>query len=153
MAYEKQGFEDGQILTAEKLIRMEDGIQEAFTGIKRVESGIDGNPVVNLRDLESGTYYIYGPFSPYENSNTYMHCNDLVHVTRKTAGSHIICLGALNAKIIFIEILVDDTAPKGFTYERKNISLLDLDGLIARVEALEAAANAGGATDEGTETT
>ncbi len=142
MSYSLQGFEDGQILTAEKLIQMENGIVDAYAGIKYVESHINGNPMVNFRDLPTGIYRIVGYFSPYANSNISMGCDDLIHVERKTAGTHIICLGALNAKIVFIEILVDDTNPKGFTYTKTSFSLFELQGLISRVEALEAAIGA-----------
>ena len=99
--------------------------------IKRVES-LDTENLVNLRDLESGQYIIYGYFSPYENSDISMTAdNSMVSVVRKAAGSHIICLDPLNAKIVFFEILVDETEPKGYTYTRTVIPLLDLYGLLA----------------------
>lgn len=39
MAYEKQGFEDGQVLTAEQLIKMEEGIIEALSALEEIENG------------------------------------------------------------------------------------------------------------------
>ena len=105
--------------------------------IKYVES-LDTNKLVNFRDLETGTYILHGYFSPYANSDISIACNNaLVSITRKDAGSHILCFNALNAVVVFMEILVDETAEKGYTYERKNISLLELHGLIDRVETLE----------------
>lgn len=99
--------------------------------IKRIES-LDQQNLVNLRDLESGQYIIYGYFSPYENSDIAMSAdNSLIGVVRKAAGSHIICLDPLNAKIVFFEILVDENEPKGYLYTRTVIPLLDLYGLLA----------------------
>lgn len=112
------------------------------TGIKRVES-LNTEKLVQLRDLETGVYMLYGYFSPYENSDTSMIFNDtIVMISRKDAGTHLMCLTALNCKINFLEILVDETAEKGYTYTRTDINLLDLHGLIARVEALEEKVNA-----------
>lgn len=114
------------------------------SGIKRVESLDISSPekLVQLRDLETGVYMLYGYFSPFAGSDTSMIFNDtIVMISRKDAGTHLMCLTALNCKINFIEILVDETNEKGFTYTRTDINLLDLHGLIARVEALEAAAN------------
>lgn len=99
--------------------------------IKRVES-LDTSNLVNLRDLDSGHYIIYGYFSPYANSDISMTAdNSLVSVIWKAAGSHIICLDPLNAKIVFFEILVDENAEKGYQYNRVVIPLLDLYGLLA----------------------
>lgn len=99
--------------------------------IKRVES-LDTSHLVNLRDLESGQYIIYGYFSPYENSDISLSAdNSLIGVVHKAAGSHIICLDPLNAKIVFFEILVDENEPKGYQYTRTVIPLLDLYGLLA----------------------
>lgn len=111
-------------------------------GIKRVESLDTSSPekLVQLRDLETGVYVLYGYFSPYSGSDTTMLFNDtIVTISRKDAGTHLMCLTALNCKINFLEILVDASSPTGHTYTRTDINLLDLHGLIARVEALEAA--------------
>lgn len=112
-------------------------------GIKRVESLDTSSPekLVQLRDLDTGVYMLYGYFSPYAGSDTSMIFNDtIVCISRKDAGTHLMCLTALNCKINFLEILVDESAPGGHTYTRTDINLLDLHGLVARVEALEAAA-------------
>ena len=99
--------------------------------IKRIES-LDQEHLVNLRDLDSGHYNIYGYFSPYENSDIAISAdNSLISVVWKNAGSHIICLDPLNAKIVFFEILVDETEEKGYKYTRTIIPLLDLHGLLA----------------------
>lgn len=99
--------------------------------IKRIES-LDQENLVNLRDLDSGHYNIYGYFSPYENSDIAISAdNSLISVIWKSAGSHVICLDPLNAKIVFFEILVDETEEKGYKYTRTIIPLLDLYGLLA----------------------
>ena len=106
--------------------------------ITYVES-LDPENIVNLRDLESGNYVIYGYFSPYENSNMTMSCDsNLISVYRVAAGTHIFCFEPLNAKVVFIEILVDENAPKGYTYSRTIIPMLDLFGLIGKVGDLAA---------------
>lgn len=144
MAYEKLGLKDGTVLTAAHIAHLEQGIADAYTGIKYVESAVNGEEEkVNLRDLESGVYMIYGYFSPYKDSHMSIGCNDLIHVIRKDAGTHLMCVSPLNAKLTFMEILVDETAPGGHTYIRQNFNLWDLHGLIDRVAALEAAAGIG----------
>ena len=137
MVYERQGFADDMVLTAAHLKAMENGIIGAYSGIQYIESAINGKEQVHLRDLESGVYRIYGYFSPYRDSNSSIACDDLIHVARKDAGTHIMCISPLNAKITFFEILVDETQPGGHTHTRQNFSLWDLHGLLARVDALE----------------
>lgn len=142
MAYTKQGFADGQTLTAAHLKAMEQGIIDATTGIIRVESYVNDKPIVHLRDLESGVYMLYGYFSPYQNSDSTMPIdNELVHVAHVSAGSHLVCISPLNAKLTFIEILVDEAGYGGHTYTTQNFDMLAINGLLDRVAALEAAIN------------
>lgn len=104
--------------------------------IERIES-LDTENLVNLRDLESGQYILYGYFSPYANSDISISAdNSMVSVIKKVAGSHIICLDPLNAKIVFFEILVDETAEKGFNYTRTIVPVLDVYALIEKVGEL-----------------
>lgn len=112
--------------------------------IPTIESLDTSSPdnLVQIRDLETGVYMLYGYFSPFRNSDVTMTFdNALVSISRKTAGTHLMCLTALNCKVNFLEILVDESAPGGHTYTRTDINLLDLHALIGRVEALEAARN------------
>lgn len=112
--------------------------------IPTIESLDTSSPdnLVQIRDLETGVYMLYGYFSPFRNSDVTMTFdNSIVCISRKTAGTHLMCLTALNCKVNFLEILVDESAPGGHTYTRTDINLLDLHALIGRVEALEAARN------------
>lgn len=130
MAYEKLNLQNGAILTAEHVSHMEQGIFDADSGIRRIESlkTESAENRVQLRDLESGTYVLYGYFSPFPNSNiTIIIDNKLAHVAHLDAGSHLFVFNPLNAKIDFMEILVDDTNEKGFTYSKKTIEMLELD--------------------------
>lgn len=123
--YEKLNLPDGTILTAEHVAHIEQGIADADCGIRRIVNE-DNEKRIVLRDLETGTYVLYGYVEPYKDSHMTMVCSDvLVHVVRKTAGSHLLCMSPLNAKLDFIEILVDDTSESGFTYSSTDIDLLE----------------------------
>ena len=129
MAYEKLNLADGMILNADHLAHIEQGISDADCGIRRIVNE-DKDKRIVLRDLESGSYVLYGYVEPFPNSSiTITLINRLAHVTRKTAGSHILLMNPLNAVLDFIEILVDDTTEKGFTYSRKVIDLLALNSI------------------------
>ena len=130
MAYEKLNLTDDEILTAEHLAHMEQGIFDADSGIRRIESLDTENPenLVQLRDLESGVYILYGYFSPFRDSHsTLIIDNKLVSVAHLAAGSHLFVFTPLNAKVDFLEILVDETQEGGHTFSRRVIELLELD--------------------------
>ena len=130
MAYEKLNLPDGMVLTAAHIAHMEDGIEANYTGIRRIESMRTDTPeeLVQLRDLETGVYILYGYFSPFPNSHTTIIIdNKLVQVAHLNAGSHLFVFTPLNAKVDFLEILVDDTKEAGFTFDKKVIELLELD--------------------------
>ena len=130
MAYEKLNLSDDDILTAEHLAHMEQGIFDADTGIRRIESLDTENPenLVQLRDLESGVYILYGYFSPFRDSHsTLIIDNKLVSVAHLAAGSHLFVFTPLNAKVDFLEILVDETQEGGHTFSRRVIEFLELD--------------------------
>lgn len=130
MIYEKLNLQNGSILTAEHVAHMEQGIFDADAGIRRIESlkTDTTDDLFQLRDLETGTYVLYGYFSPYRNSHTTIIIdNKLVQVAHLDAGSHLFVFTPLNAKVDFLEILVDDTSESGFTFNKKTIELLELD--------------------------
>lgn len=109
--------------------------------IHYIESVINDQPKINFRSLESGHYIINGYFEPYPDSSLSIACdNSLIHVYRANAGTHVICLDPLNAKIVFFEIMVDESNEKGFTYTRKIVSLLDLETIDNKVTTIDDAA-------------
>lgn len=111
--------------------------------IQRIES--ESSNYVYLRDLASGLYVLYGYFRPFTGSGSRLvYDNVLASVAADDTGSHILTFDTVNSKINFVEVLVDDKQTSGFAYTRTAISLLDLHGLIARVEALEALISAAG---------
>ena len=94
--------------------------------IKYVES-LDEENFVNLRDLESDMYILYGYFKPFPNSDsTLIIDRGFYLVTRVDEGSHLLSISPLNFRMTCHEILVDETNEKGFTYTNTRINLLDL---------------------------
>lgn len=136
------GIDDGAISdsTTYSSQKIEKELSELVTGIKRVESLDTETPggLVNLRDLETGLYVLYGYFSPYANSDmSTTFDNTMVVVSRKTAGSHLLVFTGLNSKVNFLEILADESQPGGHTYTRTDFVLLDMHNLISKVGALD----------------
>ena len=128
--YEKLNLSDGEVLTGKHLAHIEQGIFDADTGIRRIESLDTENPenLVQLRDLESGVYILYGYFSPFRDSHsTLIIDNKLVSVAHLAAGSNLFVFTPLNAKVDFLEILVDETQEGGHTFSRRVIEFLELD--------------------------
>ena len=98
--------------------------------IKYVES-LDEENLVNLRDLESDIYILYGYFKPFPDSDsTLIIDRGFYMVARVDEGSHLLSISPLNFKITCHEILVDDTNEKGFTYTNTRINLLDVASMI-----------------------
>ncbi len=101
---------------------LRNGGNVASSPITRVES-MEETGIRNLRELESGTYILYGHFTPYpgaEDSITIDNC--IAAVVHMNAGSHVMVHNPRNFKIECYEILEGD----GYTYTREIISLLDL---------------------------
>lgn len=144
MEYTKQEFKDGQVLTAEQLNQIEDGLLSIIevvnslkdntnTGstncpIKYVES-TDTSNLLNLRDFESGTYVLYGKFHPFAGSTASISFANalLVNIITKTAGTHVQVFYPVNNCVQFLSITDD-------SYERTNVYLNDL---LTSVNALE----------------
>lgn len=106
------------------------------TGITRVES-LDTENIVQLRDLETGLYVLYGYFSPYTDSHmTMTFDNTMVVVTKKTEGSHLLVFTGTNSKVNFLQIMADGEAPAGYTYTRTDFVMLDMHNLIEKVGEL-----------------
>ena len=94
--------------------------------IKNVTSTKDN--LVALRDLESGVYRLSGSFVPFQGSNAYFSFsnNQLVNIVTKTAGTHVQIFYPIDNVIQFVSIMVDSTSDTGYTYERVNIKLNEL---------------------------
>ena len=88
--------------------------------IPRIESTDTENMVV-LRDLESGTYVLYGRFKPFAGSDSTMTFSSslLVNLIRRSADTQIQIFYPVNNCIQYLKIT--DTE-----YERKDVYLNDL---------------------------
>lgn len=96
--------------------------------IQRIES-LDGENLRNLRDLESGTYILYGYFNPYNGApESYTIDNCFAAVVHLNAGSHVMVYNPRNFKIECYEVLENDGS---FTYTKDVVSMLDLSQLIS----------------------
>lgn len=107
---------------AQLMEMLRNGGNVASSPITRVES-MEETGLRNLRELESGTYILYGYFTPYpgaEDSIAIDNC--IAAVVHMNAGSHVMVYNPRNFKIECYEILEDD----GYTYNRDIINLLDL---------------------------
>lgn len=116
--------------------KIEEELDFLKTGITRVES-LDTENIVQLRDLETGLYVLYGYFSPYTDSHiTMTFDNTMVVITKKTAGSHLLVFTGTNSKVNFLQIMADSEAPAGYTYTRTDFVMLDMHNLISKVGEL-----------------
>ena len=133
MEYTKQEFKDGQVLKAEQLNNMENGIVNIIETINIMNSegssdspiiyieSLDTSNLVNLRDLESGTYVLKGYFHPFNGSTASITFSSalLVNIITKTAGTHVQVFYPVNNCVQFLSITDD-------SYERTNVYLNDL---------------------------
>lgn len=110
-----------------------EGGSSGSSPIKYHESLDRTNPAF-LRDLESGSYVLYGYYKPFNGSSNNLSFDGLLaNVVNISAGSHILVFSTLNSKVDFLAIEVDSTQTSGYKYERTSMSLLDLNALIAKV--------------------
>lgn len=88
--------------------------------IKYVES--DSDNIKYLRDLESGTYVLYGKFRPYNGSTSTCTFSTgmLVSIIRNTSISYVQIFYSKNNTIQYCEITDD-------TYERKDAKLINME--------------------------
>ncbi len=92
--------------------------------IQRIES-LDETNLKNLRDLDSGTYILYGYFNPFSGSpDSITIDNCFAAAVHLNAGSHVMVYNPRNFKIECYEIL--GNADEGYSYTRDVISMLDL---------------------------
>lgn len=92
---------------------------------------LDTSNLVNLRDLESGCYVLYGKFRPYAGaSNILTFSSSLqVNVVTKTAGTHVQVFYPVNNVVQFLSITDD-------SYERTNIYLNDINTAVGYIGSL-----------------
>ena len=88
--------------------------------VKRIES-LDSNNMVNLRDLESGSYVLHGAFKPYSGSDATLTfgSNLVVNILRGSDNSQIQVLYPDNNCVQYLNIT-------DASYERKDVYLNDL---------------------------
>lgn len=108
------------------------------TPIKYIES-LDKDDLINLIDLESGTYVLHGYFHPFAGSKTTctFSNNLIVSIIAKNSGTHGQVLYPINNTVQFFSIMVDDTADGGYVFDRINVSLNDLQALVSEVGSLD----------------
>ena len=105
--------------------------------IQRIES-LDESNLKNLRDLETGSYVLYGYFRPYAGASSYLPFDNLlVNVYHVDEGSHLFEFSTANSEVNFIEILVDASAEGGHTYSRTAINMLELNGMVSKLGNLD----------------
>lgn len=105
--------------------------------IQRIES-LDESNLKNLRDLETGSYVLYGYFRPFAGASNYLPFDNLlVNVYHVDEGSHLFEFSTANSEVNFIEILVDASAEGGHTYSRTAINMLELSGLAGKLGNLD----------------
>lgn len=99
--------------------------------ITRIES-LDKTNLIALRNLDSGTYVLYGYFKPFDGSTSTMTfgSNILVSIVKKTSESHVQIFYPNNNCVQYVKIT--DTS-----YERKNVYLNDLLSAVRFDEAQE----------------
>lgn len=106
---------------------------------------LDEENMVNIRDLPSGSYVLYGYFRPFAGSKDVLPFSArlLVNIITMNPGTHVQIFYPVNSYVQFLSIMVDEEAEGGYTYNRTDVGLLELhtmvNDLIARVEALEKA--------------
>ena len=104
-----------------------DAANEAKTGIRRIES--PSKDPVNLRDLDSGCYVLYGKFRPFAGSTTGLSFSSdlMVNIIKKTSLTSVQVFYPVNNCVQFLAITDD-------TYERTNVYLNELDAKIGDIE-------------------
>lgn len=140
MSYTKQNFVNEQVLKAEHLNHIEAGLEAVaqqvdllaaddsdYCGITYLES-LDITNLVNLRDLESGTYVLYGRFRPHAGASATMSFSSrlLVNVIKQTSKSSVQVFYPVNNCVQFLTITDSE-------YERTNVYLNDLLADVATI--------------------
>lgn len=90
------------------------------SGITYIENMDSNNPTI-LRDLDSGSYVLYGKFKPYTGSSSNLSFSSKLNVSivKSSSYSSVMVFYPVDAQVQYMKITDD-------SYERTNISLLDL---------------------------
>lgn len=101
----------------------------AQTGIIRIES--PSTDPVNLRDLASGCYVLYGKFRPFAGSTTGLSFSSdlMVNIIKKTSLTSVQVFYPVNNCVQFLAITDD-------TYERTNVYLNEIQEHIGTIDDL-----------------
>lgn len=104
--------------TKRSFVKNKDFVSPA--GITYIESMDSSNPV-NLRDLDSGSYVLYGKFKPHAGSSSNLTFSSKLNVSivKSTSYSSVMVFYPVGAQVQYMKITDD-------SYERTNISLLDM---------------------------
>lgn len=99
----------------------------------------DESNMVAICELESGVYRFTGAFTPYPGSNIYYNFtkNQLVNIISAFVGTHVQAFYPEDNTVQFCAIMKDESAPKGWTVEDKDVCLNDIPALISAVGSLE----------------
>ena len=118
---------ENETLNAE-LYAVPEGVHGSIDHPVTYVESLDTENMVNLRDLESGVYILYGYFHPFAGSDatTIFSQKALVTIVRKDAGTHLQCIYPLNNQIQFASIEVDETAEGGYVYESSSVRMNDV---------------------------
>lgn len=131
MEYTKLNLVNGEVIRQEHLEHFEDAIAKLADELNSIEipadspiqyiESTDTSNLVNIRDLESGTYVFYGKFKPFSTSTASLTFSSklLVNVVKRTADSQVMVFYPVNNCVQYLKITDD-------SYERKNIYLNDL---------------------------
>lgn len=112
-------------------------VAEAIAGlpVKYVES-VDTENMLNLRDLESGTYILYGKFHPFSGSTSTCTFSSgmVVSVLKTTSTSYIQIFYAKNNTIQYLEITDE-------TYSRVDAKLVNMESTANKVTDIDETAD------------
>lgn len=115
------GDETGEKYGSQTSTKPEESTGSVGAGaIPKIES-LDTENMVVLRDLESGTYVLYGRFKPFAGSDSAMTFSSslLVNVLKRTAETHVQVFYPLNNCVQHLKITDTD-------YTRTDVYLNDL---------------------------
>ena len=109
---------------AQSGIAVAEAVATVDTKIKYVES-LDKSNKLDLFSMESGTYVLYGYFTPYPNGTTTLTFSklQLVSISKGSLSTCVQVFYPPNNAIQYLNIWADETLETGYDYERKDAKL------------------------------